>query len=108
MSVSTDGQNINTTRGDSHVFKLTLTNQNGETYIPAVTDKIEFVVKSGDTEVFKRNVYPENETITLIPDNTDGKSFGSYTCDVILTPNGESPVKVISNAKFIIESEVTF
>lgn len=95
-----DDNTISITRGDSAAFSVII-ESDGSTMTIADTDDVEFVMKNGNETLFKRKV--NGSVLYLMPSDTSGLAYGSYTYD--LTLNGTAAIK---NAKINVESEVTF
>lgn len=109
MSYSVKKTSITLTRGDTMKIQVSITNSDGEPYIPEPTDVIRFAMKKDytDQNPLITKIIP-NDTLILQLDPVDTKSleFGEYVYDIQLT-NGDGEIDTfITKSKLILTEEV--
>ena len=109
MSSHVSGTNIELTRGDTFKRTLSLTDADGNPFVPSSNDVIRFALKRKvkDETVLINKVIP-NDTLLLKIDPEDTKElpFGDYVYDIQITyPNGDVDT-FITVSKFKITEEV--
>lgn len=109
MSYSIKNTSITLTRGDTLKLQVSIYNEDGEPYIPEVTDVIRFAMKKDydDQTPLILKVIP-NDTMMLVlePIDTKSRPFGKYVYDIQLT-NGSGEVDTfITKAQLNLTEEV--
>ena len=100
---------IKLTQGDSLTTKVSITDADGNEYIPLQQDSIRFALKKNYTDktVLINKVIP-NDTLILHLDSTDTKPLkpGEYRYDIQITMGDGTVDTFIDRQKFIITEEV--
>ena len=100
---------IRLTKGDTLSTKITITDINGEEYIPTEEDKIRFALKKdySDKKVLVVKDIPY-DTMILRLESADTKSLepGEYRYDIEITLSDGTVDTFIDRQKFIITEEV--
>lgn len=97
------------TRGDSAIFTLSITENDGNEYTPQDGDEITFTVKA-NTET--RDILIQKDAssgkIEIQPEDTENLEYGSYVYDVQLKKADGYVDTIITPHEFKLEEEVTF
>lgn len=104
-----DGTTISMTRGDTFRAIITLTDENGEIYIPSETDRIVFTVKANyESDVLiQKDVPLDTLTLELAPDDTKQLDMPkTYVYDIQLITEDGNVDTFISKSKLKIYEEV--
>lgn len=109
MSYNVSGTTITLTRGDTFVALITITDSDGNPYVPLTGDVVRFAMKStyGDAEPILVKDIPI-DTLKLVIESEDTKNlkFGPYIYDIQLTKVTGEVDTFIPMAKFKITEEV--
>lgn len=102
--------NISLTRGDTGLFTLDLTDEDGKPFVPSEGDKVRFAMskKFGSTRdetVILKDIPIDTLTIQIDPEDTKSLDFGSYNYDIEYT-DAQGRVSTVIMAKFNITKEV--
>lgn len=109
MSYSVSGTTITLTRGDSFAADISITDQDGNQYIPAEGDSIRFAMKSSyedSTPILIKDIPISSMVLTINPEDTKGLAFGKYVYDVELTKESGEVATFITKATIKITEEV--
>lgn len=109
MSYSVSGTTITLTRGDSFVADISITDQDGQPYIPVEGDVIRFAMKSSykDAEpLLVKNVPIDTMKLVIDPEDTKSLAFGKYVYDIELTKASGEIDTFITKAVMKITEEV--
>lgn len=109
MSYSVSGTTIKLTRGDTFMALISITNQNGDPYVPVEGDSIRFAMKQTYDQAEPLLVkYVPIDTMKLViePDDTKGLAFGKYIYDIQLTKATGEVDTFITEATIKITEEV--
>lgn len=109
MSYNVSGTTITLTRGDTFVAIITITDSDGEPYVPVVGDSIRFAMKStySDAEpLLVKEIPIDTMKLTLEPEDTTNLKFGQYVYDIQLTKATGEVDTFITMAKIKITEEV--
>jgi hypothetical protein len=97
------------TRGDSAIFTLSITDNDGNEYTPQDGDEITFTVKA-NTET--RDILIQKDAssgkIEIQPEDTENLEYGNYVYDVQLKTADGYVDTIITPHEFKLEEEVTF
>lgn len=88
MSQSISGTTITLTRGDTFKARISITDQDGNEYVPVNGDSIRFAMKTdyGDKSPLLIKQVPIDTLFLLIePEDTKKLAFGKYVYDIELT-----------------------
>lgn len=93
MSYSVSGTTITLTRGDTFSANISITDSDGNPYIPVAGDSVRFAMKAKieDTSpLLKVNIPIDTMVLTIRPEETKNLGFGKYIYDLQLTKaNGD-------------------
>lgn len=107
--VKLDGNKISMTRGDTVQFKVNLTNQYDEPYIPVSTDHIYFRVKQIPEKkgvTFEKEVNLEDMTITLEEEDTAELKEGTYYYEIELVSSNNFHFTAITKTPLKLTTEI--
>lgn len=88
MSYSVSGTMITLTRGDTFTALITITDSDGNVYIPNTGDKIRFAMKtdySDEAPLLVKDIPIDTMILELEPGDTKSLAFGKYVYDIELT-----------------------
>lgn len=109
MSYSVSGTTITLTRGDTFTAQVSITDSEGNSYVPAEGDSVRFAMKAKytDTQPLLIKDIPI-DTLKLVLDPVDTKEllFGTYVYDIQLTKASGEVDTFITTAKIKITEEV--
>ena len=102
--------NIWLTRGDTGLFTISLTDKQGEPYVPAEGSSLRFALakKHGadDDDVLVRRQIPiETMQLEILPEDTKSLKFSEYKYDIELTDEN-ARVSTVVLAAFHVTEEV--
>lgn len=102
--------NIILTRGDTGVFHVSLTEENGDEYIPQSGSSMRFALakKYGSTRgecLILKDIPIDTMTLEIQPSDTDDLQFGDYLYDIEFTDQF-GRVSTVIMAKFKVAKEV--
>lgn len=103
-----DDTKIQITRGDTGIFSVSLTDEEGEPYDLQEGDTLRFTVRKSPTsgDIFiQKSDGPE---VILSPEDTAKLSYGKYVYDIELTKADGTVDTVVPPATFEILPEVTY
>lgn len=109
MSYSVSGTTITLTRGDSFYAQLSITDADGNEYVPSSDDYIRFAMKkkiTDDEPLLIKEIPYDTLILTLDPEDTSSLSFGSYIYDVELTTSDGFVNTFITKSTIKITEEV--
>lgn len=109
MSYSVSGTTITLTRGDSFVADISITDQDGQPYIPVEGDAIRFAMKTSYEDVsplLVKNIPIDTMKLILDPLDTKDLNFGKYVYDIELTKENGEVDTFITKAVMKITEEV--
>lgn len=109
MSYSVSGTSITLTRGDSFLALITITDSEGNPYLPVQGDTIRFAMKAtyADTEpLLVKDIPIDTRKLILEPEDTKHLQFGKYVYDIQLTKATGEVDTFITKAKITITEEV--
>ena len=88
MSYSVQGTTITLTRGDTFMALISITQSDGNPYIPHEGDLIQFAMKRGyedEEPLLVKDIPIDTMKLILDPADTKPLSFGKYVYDIELT-----------------------
>lgn len=102
--------NITLTRGDTGIFNITLTEENGEEYTPQDGSSMRFALarRYGSTRgecLIVKDIPTDTMVLELEPSDTDELPFGDYLYDIEFTDQF-GRVSTVIMAKFKVAKEV--
>lgn len=107
--VTVKNSRITMTRGDTCRIKISLTDENGDEYIPQEGDVIRFAAKKtySDPEplIFK-TVPLDTMILEISPEDTKQLDFGTYVYDIQITLADGTVNTFVTKAQLKIEEEV--
>ena len=109
MSYSVSGTTITLTRGDSFMADISITDQDGNPYIPVEGDAIRFAMKASYKDgqpLLVKNIPIDTMKLTLDPLDTKELDFGKYVYDLELTKANGAVDTFITKAVIRITEEV--
>ena len=111
MSYSVKKTTITLTRGDTFKAQISLTDAEGNPYVPQEGDSIRFAVKKDykdpDRKVLIVKEVPlDTMILTLDPEDTKEMDFGEYVYDIQLTNSAGEVDTFIDKSIFILTEEV--
>lgn len=110
MSYSVSGTTITLTRGDTFMAQISITDSEGNPYVPAEGDSVRFAMKAKYTDVppplLVKDIPIDTLKLVLDPADTKGLSFGTYVYDIQLTKASGEVDTFITTAKIKITEEV--
>lgn len=102
--------NIFITRGDTGAFHVTLTDRNGEQYMPSEGELLRFAMAkrydAGKDILIDKEFPAEELMIYLNPQDTKNLKFGEHVYDVELKDENGDYVETVISARMIIMKEV--
>lgn len=102
---------ITLTRGDTAYLKLSLTDENGNAYVPAENDTIYFRLKKSafsNNLPFEKTANIDTLILELKPEDTAGLEFGSYRYEIELVTEEGEHFTIIENALIEITPELEY
>ena len=111
MSYSVKKTMITLTRGDTFKAQISITDPDGNPYIPQIGDSVRFAMKKDyddpDAEVLiVKDIPTDSLVLTLDPEDTKDLPFGNYVYDIQLnTASGEIDT-FITKATLVLTEEV--
>ncbi len=109
MSYSVSGTTITLTRGDTFLAVVSITDSNGDAYIPKEGDSVRFAMKKTydtPTPILVKNIPTDTMKLVLDPEDTKSLSFGKYVYDIQLTKANGDVDTFITTAAIKITEEV--
>lgn len=109
MSYSVSGTTITLTRGDTFKAQISITDRNGNPYVPKDGDKVRFAMKAtySDPEPLVNIDIPIDTLILVIqPEDTHGLPFGNYVYDIQLTKENGEVDTFITTSKLKLTEEI--
>ena len=113
MSSSINGTTITLTRGDTFLATVSMTDAQGEAYIPGEGDEVRFKCSKSypsehgtDTPLIEKVLDNSTLLLELDPEDTDGLRFGEYVYDVQLTTAAGVVDTFIPKGRLIIAEEL--
>lgn len=109
MSYSVSGTTITLTRGDTFKAQISITDRNGDPYIPVEGDAVRFAMKAtySDPEPLLVVDIPIDTLILVIqPDDTHTLPFGNYVYDIQLTKASGEVDTFITTSKLKLTEEI--
>ena len=109
MSYNVSGTTITLTRGDTFVALITITDSDGNPYIPVTGDVVRFAMKGtyGDAEpLLVKDIPIDTLKLVIEPDDTKQLAFGPYVYDIQLTKVTGEVDTFIPTSKLKITEEV--
>lgn len=109
MSYSVSGTTITLTRGDTFMAQISITDSEGNPYIPEDGDSVRFAMKEKYTDsdpLLVKDIPIDTLKLVLDPVDTKKLSFGSYVYDIQLTKASGEVDTFITTAKIKITEEV--
>ena len=109
MSYSVSGTTITLTRGDTLKAQISITDRNGNPYVPKGGDKVRFAMKAtySDPEPLVNIDIPIDTLILVIkPEDTHGLPFGNYVYDIQLTKENGEVDTFITTSKLKLTEEI--
>ena len=109
MSYSVSGTTITLTRGDTFKAQISITDRNGNPYVPKDGDKVRFAMKTtySDPEPLVNIDIPIDTLILVIkPEDTHGLPFGNYVYDIQLTKENGEVDTFITTSKLKLTEEI--
>lgn len=102
-----EGPVITLTRGDYASFAIEMKDASGEPYELQTGDTVYFTVKRStkDEEIL---IQKEGLEIEILPEDTEGLSYGTYRYDCQFTPSNGKIDTFIGPSDFVISDEVTW
>lgn len=109
MSYNISGTTITLTRGDTFMAQISITDSNGNPYVPAEGDSVRFAMKSHYTDsepLLVKDIPIDTLKLILEPADTKEFDFGTYVYDIQLTKTTGEVDTFITTAKIKITEEV--
>lgn len=111
MSYTVKKTSITLTRGDTFKAQISITDKDGNPYVPQEGDTVRFAMKKSyldpDTEVLiRKNIPMDTLILTLEPEDTKELPFGSYVYDIQLTTAAGEVDTFITKASLTLTEEV--
>ena len=103
MSYKVSGTTITLTRGDTFMAQISITQSNGDPYVPSEGDSVRFAMKSNYTD---EDIPIDTLKLVLNPEDTKDLAFGTYVYDVQLTKESGEVDTFITASKIKITEEV--
>lgn len=96
-------------RGDTLIFQIDLTKDDGTKYTPGEKDTMVMTVKKSTAD--KESVISKTAikgVIKILPAETEGLAYGTYVYDIQLTTEDGTVDTVVPPHPFVLKEEVTF
>lgn len=103
------GNNIHLTRGDTMFLEIQLTNENGNEYTPAETDRVFFRVKrnaNAKEVLISKEIPTDSMVLQLDEADTKDMKFGTYYYEVELVTGDNYHFTAIADAEFELTTEL--
>lgn len=108
-SYKVSGTTITLTRGDTFMAQISITQSNGDPYVPSEGDSVRFAMKSNYTDedtLLVKDIPIDTLKLVLNPEDTKDLAFGTYVYDVQLTKESGEVDTFITASKIKITEEV--
>ena len=109
MSYSVKKTTITLTRGDTFRATISITDEDGNPYIPVEGETIRFAMKKdySDAEcLIEKDIPISNMELVILPNDTKELPFGSYVYDIQITRANGDIDTFITKATLILTEEV--
>ncbi len=109
MSYSVSGTTISLTRGDTFMALISITDSDGQPYVPKEGDSIRFAMKSSYNDLeplLVRDIPIDTMQLVLHPEDTKRFPFGKYVYDIQLTKATGEVDTFITKATIKLTEEV--
>lgn len=109
MSYSVKGTTITLTRGDTFSAEITISQPNGDPYIPSEGDSVRFAMKKStkdDQVLILKEIPIETMRLVLESEDTKNLEFGNYVYDIQLTKSTGEVDTFITKSTLVLTEEV--
>lgn len=109
MSYSVSGTMITLTRGDTFTALITITDSEGNRYVPVKGDRIRFAMKTDyedEAPLLIKEIPIDTMILVIEPDDTKPLAFGKYVYDIELTKATGEVDTFITKATLKLTEEV--
>lgn len=109
MSYKIKGTSITLTKGDTFRATVSITDSDGESYIPEDGDSIRFAMKQNYTDespLILKDIPVDTMCLQLDPDDTKSLDVGKYVYDIELTRSNGDVDTFITKSSLELTEEV--